>query len=141
MRIHILIFTAVILSIFRMSGEEILPKDWLTPDQLEQAEQPIQEQLDTGIGMGPTAWDMASLKDARLLLIYLTIYERLLDDASRAKFKSEQKAWLEQRKKAVRRLDDPKGGSRVSLDQSSKHMELTDKRIAMLRKQLERMKK
>lgn len=141
MRIHALTFTAATLSIFSVSGEGILPTEWLTPAQLEQAEGPIQEQLDTGKAMGSTAWDMAALKDARLLLIYVTIYERLPDDTSRAKFKSEQQAWLEQRKKAVQRLADPNGGSMVVLDQASKHMELTDKRVAILKKQLERMRK
>jgi uncharacterized protein YecT (DUF1311 family) len=90
--------------------------------------------------MGPTAWDMAALKDARLLLIYLTIYERLPDNSSRTKFKSEQQAWLEQRKKAIEALADPDGGSMVALDQASKHMELTDMRIAFLEKQLEQVK-
>jgi len=141
MRINPLIFTAGILSILSASGEEILPKDWLTPDQLEQAEQPIQEQLDTGKAMGPTTWDKAALKDARLLLIYLTIYERLPDSASRSKFKSEQNAWLKERKKVVQALADPNGGSMVTLDQASKQMDLTDKRIALLQKQLELMKK
>ena len=141
MRIHALIFTAVILSIFSASGGEILPKDWLTPDQLEQAERPIQDQLDTGKAMGATAWDMAALKDARLLLIYLTIYERLPGNASRAKIYSEQQAWLKQRRKAVEALADPNGGSMVILDQASKHMDLTDKRIAILQKKLDRLKK
>ena len=102
---------------------------------------PIQEQLDTGKAMGPTAWDMASLKDARLLLIYLTVYERLPDNASRLKLKSEQEAWLEQRKKAVRALADPTGGSMATLHQASKHMDLTDKRIENLSKRLGKMKK
>ena len=141
MRIHPSIFTAAILSIISANGEEFIPKGWITPDQLEQAERPIQEQLDTGKAMGPTAWDMASLKDARLLLIYLTIYERLPDNASRAKFKSEQEAWLEQRKTAVRALADPNGGSLVTLDQASRHMEFTDKRIETLSKKIEQMKK
>lgn len=140
MRIYTSIFTAGILSIFSASGEEILPKYWITPDQLEQAERPIQAQLDTGEAMGPTAWDMAALKDARLLLIYLTIYEKLPDNSSRTKFKSEQQVWLEQRKKAIEALADPDGGSMVALDQASKHMELTDMRIAFLQKQLEQVK-
>ena len=140
-RINTILITSVVLSAFSAFGEEILPKDWLTADQLKQAERPIQEQLDTGKAMGPTAWDMASLKDARLLLIYLTIYEQLPDNASRIKLKSEQESWLEQRKKAVRALSDPNGGSMVTLDQASKHMEFTDKRIETLSKRLEQMKK
>ena len=135
------IFIAAILSIISANGEEIIPKGWVTPDQLKQAERPIQEQLDTGKAMGPTAWDMASLKDARLLLIYLTIYERLPDNANRIKLKSEQESWLEQRKKAVRALADPNGGSMVTLDQASNHMDLTEKRIQTLSKRLEQMKK
>ena len=122
-------------------GEEILPKGWITPDQLEEAERPIQEQLDTGKAMRETAWNMAALKDARLLLIYLTVYERLPDNASRNKLKSEQEDWLGQRKKAVIALADPKGGSMVALDQAAKHMDFTDKRIETLSKRLEKMKK
>ena len=141
MRIHA-IFTAVfILFILSASGEEILPKDWLTPDQLQRAERPIQDQLDTGKAMGATAWDMAALKDARLLLIYVAIYERLPDRASRAAFYSEQQAWLKQRQRTVRALADPNGGSMVLLDQASMHMDLTDKRLAVLQKHLDQMKK
>ena len=114
----------------------ILPGDWLTPDQLEQAESPIQDQLDTGKGMGPTAWGMAAVKDARLLLIYLSIYERLPDDASRASLYSEQQTWLKQRQKAVSALADPNGGSMVVLDQAGEHMSYTDKRIAFLKEKL-----
>ncbi len=141
MRIHALIFTALTLVAFIAYGGEILPKGWLTPAQLEQAERPIQDQLDTGRAMGGTAWDMAAVKDARLLLIYLTIYEGLPDTKSRVKFYSEQQEWLKQRQKAVHALADPNGGSMVILDQASKHMDLTDKRIAVLQKQLDRTKK
>jgi uncharacterized protein YecT (DUF1311 family) len=141
MRLHALFTAVFILSILSASGEEILPKDWLTPDQLQQAERPIQDQLDTGKGMGATAWDMAALKDARLLLIYITIYERLPDMASRSAFYSEQQAWLKKRQRTVRALANPNGGSMVILDQASMHMDLTDTRIAILQKQLDQMKK
>src|SRR4051812_46851034 len=43
-------------------GGDILPKGWLSPEQLQRAENPIQQQLDTGRGMGGTAWDMAAVK-------------------------------------------------------------------------------
>jgi hypothetical protein len=41
----------------------------------------------------------------------------------------------------VRAKADPDGGSMVSLDQAATHMDFTDKRIATLQKQLDRMKK
>jgi uncharacterized protein YecT (DUF1311 family) len=139
MRIHSFIFISVILSVFSASGEDILPKGWLTPEQLEQAEAPIQDQLDTGRGMGGSAWSMAAVKDARLLLIYLEIYERLPDQTSRNKFLSEQQEWLKQRQKAVTAKADPDGGTMVRLDQAATKMEFTDKRIATLQKRLDKM--
>ncbi len=122
-------------SVQGISGN-ILPKDWLSPEQLEQAENPIQQQLDTGRGMGGTAWSMAAVKDARLLLLYVTLYERLPDEASRKKLHSEQTAWLARRQKAVDALSDPEGGSMVRLEKAAKHMEFTDKRIAEFKKRL-----
>lgn len=115
---------------------DILPKGWLSPEQLEQAENPIQQQLDTGRGMSGTAWDMAAVKDARLLVLYLTLYERLPDEASRKKLYAEQTAWLSRRGKAVSALDNPDGGSMVRLEKAAKHMEITEKRIAELQKRL-----
>ena len=119
-------------------ADEIIPKKWLSEDQLEQAERPIQEQLDTGRAMGPTAWDLAALKDARLLLVYLRVFEKLPDDASRAELFTEQTTWLERRRKAIEILIDPNGGSMVILEQASKHMEFTDKRIKELQNRLKR---
>ena len=116
-------------------GADIIPKDWLSPEQLEQAENPIQQQLDTGRGMGGTAWDMAAVKDARLLLIYVKLYERLPDETSRKMLYSEQTAWLQHRQKAVASLT-PEEGIKVSLDKALKQMEITDKRIAELQKRL-----
>jgi len=136
MRIHIIIIIAVFIPFVSVQGGEILPMNWLTPEQLKQAERPIQEQLDTGKAMGATAWDMAALKDARMLLMYIMIYERLPDDVSRANFRSEQQAWIQQRHEAVQSLAKSDGGSMVALDQASKHMELTDARIAILSQKL-----
>ncbi len=86
--------------------------------------------------MGGTAWSMAAVKDARLLLLYVTLYERLPDEASRKKLHSEQTAWLARRQKAVDALSDPEGGSMVRLEKAAKHMEFTDKRIAEFKKRL-----
>lgn len=139
MHIQSFILTVFLTSLSAI-GEEIIPKGWLTPEQLLQAEDPIQSQLDTGQAMAPTAWNMAAVRDARLLLIYLAIYERLPDADSKNKFTTDQQAWLRQREKAVNALSDPKGGSMVSLDQASKHMELTQIRIGILQKKLDQMK-
>jgi len=117
-------------------ADEIIPKNWLTEDQLEQAERPIQAQLDTGYGMVSSAWDMAALKDARLLLVYLRVFEKLPDDASREKFFTEQTAWLELRSKAVDLCADPNGGSIAILGQAGEHMLYTDRRIKELQKRL-----
>lgn len=129
-------FSVLISFSVKVCAGDILPKDWLSPGQLEQAENPIQQQLDTGRGMAGTAWDMAAVKDARLLLLYITLYERLPDEASRKKLYSEQTAWLARRRKAVAALDDPEGGSIVRVEKAATHMELTDKRIAELQKRL-----
>src|ERR1700733_14958877 len=55
----------------------ILPKGWITADQLEQAQVPLQKQLDTGVDMIGTAWDMAAVKDAELLVLYISLFEKL----------------------------------------------------------------
>ena len=140
MRIYIFMLMVVLLPIQCTLGTDILPKDWITPELLREAERPIQAQLDTGRAMGPTAWKMAYVKDARLLLVYVMVYEKLPDDASRRNFYSEQQAWLKQRQKAVDALDDPDGGSMVLLDQALKYMDLTDKRIVVLEGKLGKQK-
>jgi uncharacterized protein YecT (DUF1311 family) len=71
-----------------------------------------------------------------LLLAYLTIFEKLPDDASRAELFTEQTTWLELRRNAVALLTDPNGGSMVILEQASKHMEFTGKRIKELQSRL-----
>ena len=142
MRTHYLIIVpALFLPLFSACAEQIVPKGWVTPEQLEQAEVPIQNQLDTGRGMGGSAWSMAAVKDARLLLIYLAIYEGLPDKAQRDHFYSEQQIWLAARQNAVRAITDPKGGSMVSLEQAAEHMIRTDRRIADLKIQLHKLKK
>jgi len=130
------VFIILISCSFHALSADIIPKDWLSPEQLGQAENPIQQQLDTGRGMSGTAWDMAAVKDARLLLIYINLYEQLPDETSRRKLFTEQTAWLQRRHKAVAALTNPDGGSMVTLDKAAKHMELTDKRIAELQKRL-----
>jgi len=136
MRVTILTTTFLITSMIAVIADEIIPKKWLSEDQLEQAERPIQQQLDTGRAMVPTAWDLAALKDARLLLVYLRVFEKLPDDASRAKFFTEQTTWLELRRKAVDLCADPNGGSIAILGQAGEHMIYTDKRIKELQKRL-----
>jgi uncharacterized protein YecT (DUF1311 family) len=136
MRIHTFILIVIITTILGAQGQEILPKNWLTPEQLENAEQTMQKQLDTGIAMRITAWDMVALRDARLLLIYLMVYERLPDDASRSKFRVEQQAWLQYREETVIERYKDAEGSDASLFRAGYHMWLTNERIAVLSKQL-----
>ena len=140
MRVWRLTLIAVMFTGIWTSAGSIIPKDWMSPEDLDIAEQVIQTQLDTGQGMGPTAWGMAKVKDARLLLIYLKLYEGLPDEVSRTKLLSEQAEWLKRRKKAVEKLAVPDGGSAVTLDTASKHIELTDERIQELQKRLDLMK-
>ena len=140
-RINTILITSVVLSAFSAFGEEIIPKGWLTHSQLEQAERPIQEQLDTGKDMSTTAYHMAALRDARLLLTYLHVYELLPSNADRNQFKSEQQAWLEERHKSEQALANPNGGSIVKLNQASRRLELTNKRIEILQTKLARLNK
>ncbi len=136
MRVQLPVFCALILIQGIALGGNIVPEDWLSAERLKQAEEPIQQQLDTGQNMGGTAWDMAAVKDARLLVIYITLFESLTDDASRKKLYSEQKAWLQRRKKMSAAAGNSDGGTMESLDRAMKYMELTDKRIAELQKRL-----
>ena len=124
-----------------VSAGEIIPSGWLNPELLLQAERPIQEQLDTGKAMNSTAWDMAAVKDARLLTIYMELYQTLQRKNKQANLFADQNNWLESRKEAVKALNDPEGGSMVSLQQASTHMEFTDKRIAALQRELDGFEK
>lgn len=121
-------------------SNEIVPDGWIDPESLEAAEDPIQQQLDTGIAMNSTAWSMAAVKDARLFVIYVQLFQELDKDAQE-KLLKEQKAWLLKRKKVLESMNDPDGGTIVSLEQASKQMRMTDERIARLEDRLRKIKK
>ena len=68
------------LSFFNVGGmaqAPIVPKKWLSTFQFEGVEARLQKQLDSGVDMGGTAWDMAEVKDAELLIAYVSLYDSL----------------------------------------------------------------
>lgn len=81
--------------------------------------------------MVPTAQDMATVKDARLLVIYVSLYEKLGTKEQAALYR-EQDLWLKNRRKQLIKLQNPDGGHEVGLDIAAKKMELTDARIKEL---------
>jgi len=114
-----------------ISTAQIVPPNWVSAESLEEAESPIQKQLDTGMAMVPTARDMATVKDARLLVIYVSLYEKLGTKEQGALYR-EQDLWLKNRRKQLIKLQNPDGGHEVGLDIAAKKMELTDVRIKEL---------
>lgn len=133
----LLVYVICFFGIINLRAEsKIIPKNWWNdPSLLEQAEHPIQTQLDTGIGMNATAWDMANVKDARLFIIYVSLFQSL-DKAGQKELFKEQSDWLQVRKEALAKLDDPSGGSAVTLDKACKHINMTDLRIQELQQRL-----
>jgi len=123
------------LSVSTILKAQIYPPDWLDPVYLEQAELPIQRQLDTGIGMNENAWDLAAVRDARLFLIYTSLYQEL-GKTDREKLYEEQDRWLKKRAEEVKKLRKAGEGSAVSLDQADKQLELTAQRIKELSSRL-----
>jgi uncharacterized protein YecT (DUF1311 family) len=113
----------------------LLPKDWVRVEELQQVEQPLQKQLDTGVGMLATAWNMAILKDAELFVVYVRLAERL-SAKERAGLLKEQEAWLKQREKAAAKADDGQSGQIGHLQSASEHQAWSEKRILELQKRL-----
>jgi uncharacterized protein YecT (DUF1311 family) len=115
----------------------IVPKGWLKPEQLEQVEETLQKQLDTGVGMTATAWNMATVKDAELFVIYVAVCEKL-SEAERGALRNEQEAWMKRREKAAAEADDGKSGTMGRQFSAGEYMAWTDKRIVDLKKRLEK---
>jgi len=132
---------ALLLALWLSTGfaepSPIVPKGWLKPEQLERVEETLQKQLDTGIGMTGTAWDMATVKDAELFVIYVAVCEKL-SEAERATLRNEQEAWMKRREKAAAKADDGKRGTMGRQFSAGEYMAWTDKRIVDLKKRLEK---
>ncbi|MEP6667928.1 MAG: lysozyme inhibitor LprI family protein [Chthoniobacter sp.] len=113
----------------------LIPKGWIKADALDALEAPLQKQLDTGIAMLETAWDMATVKDAQLFIVYVTLLEKL-PEPDRAALRKEQEAWLNKREKAAAKADDGEGGQIGHLQSATEHQEWSEKRIAELKKRM-----
>ena len=113
----------------------LIPKGWLKAEALEAVQTPLQKQLDTGIAMLETAWDMATVKDAQLFIVYVSLMENL-PEPERAALRKEQEAWLKKREKAAAKADDGEGGQIGHLQSATEHQEWSEKRIAELKKRL-----
>ncbi len=129
---------AIFLANITLASAQIVPPNWVSDKLLEQAESPIQKQLDTGVAMNATAEDMAAVRDARLLVIYLQLFEHL-DKNGQAKLYHEQDMWLHKRDVALEKLQDPTGGSDTMLNIALKQLELTDQRINELSDRLKKV--
>jgi uncharacterized protein YecT (DUF1311 family) len=113
----------------------VIPKGWLKAEDLERVEAPLQKQLDTGVAMLDTAWNMAAVKDAELFVVYVSVFEKLAEP-ERAALRKEQEAWLKRREKAAAAADDGKSGQIGHLQSASEHQDWTQKRIVELKKRL-----
>lgn len=130
--------TMLFLGCFNSAGvaqTPIVPKKWLHPDQLEQVESLLQKQLDTGVDMGGTAWDMAAVKDAELVMVYVSLYESLPAD-QRTKLLKDQEAWLDRRQKAADKVYNENEGTIRRTLAAGEFQSWTEKRIAELKKRL-----
>lgn len=135
--------TTLVLSFFFVASisalrAQIVPPNWVSPKPLESAESPIQSQLDTGKAMTTTARSMADVRNARLFVVYMLLYQKL-GKSGREELYQEQCLWLKNRDKQVAKLYDPNGGSDVRLFMAEKEMELTDSRIKELAARLEKV--
>jgi uncharacterized protein YecT (DUF1311 family) len=121
------------------SPSPVVPKGWLEgglrPELLAQVEDSLQSQLETGVAMNFTAWNMATVKDAQLLVVYLSLFEKL-PEAGRKTLLKEQEDWLKRRQKASARADDGKSGSEGRLLAASEYQSWTEKRIAELKRRV-----
>jgi len=113
----------------------ILPKGWLKIDDLDALEAPLQKQLDTGIAMLATAWNMAAVKDAQVFIAYVSLMDKL-PESERAALRKEQAAWLKKREKAAAKADDGEGGQIGHLESATEHQEWSARRIVELKKRL-----
>jgi uncharacterized protein YecT (DUF1311 family) len=116
----------------------VVPRKWLTADQLQQVETRLQKDLDTGVDMVGTAWGMAVIKDAELLIVYISLYEKL-SEPQRSALLKEQEAWLERRQRAVSKGDDGKNGSVGRVMTASEFQDWTEKRTAELKDRLRKL--
>ncbi len=128
------ILISLLFSVTALSGQ-IVPPNWVSAKLLEQAETPIQKQLDSGRAMNSTVEDMAAVRDARLLVIYLELYERL-DKIGQQDLFREQKLWLQNRDKELSKLKVQSAGSDLWLEIVQKQLDLTIQRIIELSERL-----
>jgi len=114
---------------------QVIPKDWIKPENLEGVQRSLQEQLDTGRDMINTAWSMARAKDAELFITYIMVWEKL-PATEREALRKNQETWLKQREKAVMKADDGKSGQMGRLNAASEHQEMTEARLKEIKKRL-----
>lgn len=113
----------------------IVPEGWVKADDLDRVYETLQKQLDTGVDMIGTAWEMAAVRDAQLLAVYIAVYEKL-PNARRETLRKEQAAWLKKRAKAVSSADDGKSGQIGRIEAASEFQSVTEQRTLELQKRL-----
>ncbi|QQL43764.1 lysozyme inhibitor LprI family protein [Sulfuriroseicoccus oceanibius] len=119
----------------------VVPEEWpLFPSMLKYAEETAQEHIDTGMGMNGYAAQKAAIQDARLLIVYLELYDQLPSDKERQALVEEQTEWLRRREQQFKEDADPEGGSVAVLGQLGGQMSSTVERIDELQARLEKLK-
>ena len=132
---QILYLLVVLSASIAHAQTQVVPKDWIKPENLEGAQRPLQEQLDTGKDMINTAWSMARVRDAELFIAYITVWEKLPANGREA-LRKDQETWLKQREKAVKAADDGASGQVGRLQAASEHQEMTAARLKEIKKRL-----
>jgi uncharacterized protein YecT (DUF1311 family) len=113
----------------------IVPEGWVKASDLNDLQEMLQKQLDTGVDMVGTAWKMATVRDVQLFAVYIAVYEKL-PEAGREALRKEQAAWLKKRAKTVASVDDGKNGQVGRVEAASQFQDLTEKRTSELQRRL-----
>lgn len=115
----------------------ILPPDW--SPYLDQAIDFLNAELEAPHrgqqGMNRISADLGFLYDAKLLELYVRIFERLAPD-QRQQFRAEQQNWLETRNDQSQAAVESHGGTLAPLEYNSKFIELTQQRFNELEQKL-----
>jgi uncharacterized protein YecT (DUF1311 family) len=129
------------------AGSPTLPKNWnllLDPDDLDSLLKPG---LEDGSGNIPQQMmnqylaTMASVWDAKLLVVYVTLSDRL-SAADKSKLRQEQAAWVAAREKQAKAAGEgEEGGSAAPAEYSDTFIKLTQERIAKLQAKLKALGK
>lgn len=119
------------------AAQPVLPADW--SPYLDQATDYLEDELNAWQhgqqGANRTSADIGWLYDARLLELYVRLYERL-PVAQREQLRAEQTEWLGQRATQSEAAVESHGGSLAPLEYNMKFIDVTKERIEQLETRL-----